>query len=116
MLQEPLEERRGVVGQRGRLSGLGGRLPLAPCLDLLTVAQQGLQQVPHPALPLPEPLDHRVELCGGAEPEGRSGLESSSGLAYGGHLGPANGHLIYKAHLSIKQVASVCVCVTGISR
>ena len=64
MLQEPLEERRAVVGQRGRLPGVGGRRQLAPGLDLFTVAQQGLQQVPHPALPLPEPLDHRLELWG----------------------------------------------------
>ena len=88
MLQEPLEERRAVVGQRGRLPGVGGRRQLAPGLDLFTVAQQGLQQVPHPALPLPEPLDHRLELWG-AQPE--DGQEPPSGCVYGGCLGLTNG-------------------------
>lgn len=57
MLQEPLEEGDAVkfsARLQCLLYGLG--------LTLLTVAQQRVQQLSHPPLPLPKSLDHCWEL------------------------------------------------------
>lgn len=63
VLQEPLEE-GDAVRFSTRLECLVSGLGLTVCLALVTVAQQRVQQLSHPPLPLPKPLDHRWELKG----------------------------------------------------
>lgn len=65
MLQEPLEE-GDAVRLPARLRRLVSGRGLGVRLGLLAVAQQRVQQLPRPPLPLPKPLDHRWQLKGQA--------------------------------------------------